>query len=437
MRKFSIALFVVGAGQLSFPISGQAQFLKKLFAKPEPAKRHYQAVIEKPVFEANAATTELALPEKKAVNKLFADSKMKDRYRVDVFGSLYLNELVVGDKAVYKSFLPAKTLPGLGFYQGVKLAADTLNRYNYKLDVYFHDITSAGEDPNSLIKKGALDSSDLIIGSVHANLVAPLSAFALKHKINFVSTLSPSDANVSGNPYFSMVQPSLTVHCEALRLPISQKGRFANILVYRRSKNGLDDQCFETITKGKPFIFTEVDVDEMMPSEQLKSFLDSTLSNVVVMPIVDQKYALQLLQQLNSSFPNYRFEVYGMPSWKGMPILQKEGGLANMSITIGSPFYFDPSSSAGKAFADYYSEVYGGRAPEMAYRGYETLYWYAFLLTKYGTLFNDDYRDNGVAPFTRFQFELGKSADGNPTYFENQHVYFYRYQKGEFNVLPE
>jgi hypothetical protein len=79
-----------------------------------------------------------------------------------------------------------------------------------------------------------------------------------------------------------------------------------------------------------------------------------------------------------------------------------------VGITISAPFYFDPSTSVGRGFSETFTRVFGGRPGEMAFRGYETLYWYAYLLNRYGTLFNDHYGDNGAAPFTRFDMRLSE-----------------------------
>lgn len=429
-------IFLLLGFAIAIPQMAQAQFLKKLLGQEEPPKRkavHHQA----PTVTKKTEKVVTMAAEQNPEPRFLAETEMKERYRIDVFASVYLNELVANGKPVYKSHLPAKVLPGLGFYQGLKLAADTINSFGYKMDVYFHDITSPGNSPEALMKSGALDSSDLIIGSVHAGLVGPLAAFAKKHRINFVSTLSPYDANVMSNPYFSVLQPTLLEHCEALKKPLSAKGRFTNILLFRRSANSLDESCYQAIVKDSPFVYTQVLMNTLMPAEKLRNFLDSSSINVVVVPIVDEKYSRQILDLLSKSFPDFQFEVYGMPSWKAMPILQKEGSMRNLGITIGAPFFFDPSSSAGKEFSDYYTNVYGGRAPEMAYRGYETLYWFAYLLHKYGTIFNEHFQDNGVAPFTRFKMKLGRNDDGVPRYFENTHVYLYRYQAGSFSILPE
>ncbi len=420
-----------------------AQFWKEIFKKESkkpvrrpPVRPAAPAKSGPAPLKGNAVPPKKKAPVPKEVEEVreLEESVFKDRYRIDVLAPLYLHELVKGGKAVYKSHLPDKVLPGLNFYQGIKLAADTLDSYGYHLDVHVHDIADPANTVEGLIARGRLDSTDLIIGAVQSRQIQPLAAFAKKHTVNFISALSPSDGNVKDNLYFSLLQPTLERHCEVLRSAIARKGRKANILMYHRSIVPVDEKCFEAMTRGDEFSYTKVQMNTMMPAEKLRNFLDSNAENVIVMPIVDVAYAKQLLDQLAKSFPKFHFEVYGMPSWKGLSLLRKEGSLPNVGITISAPFYFDPTASAGRGFAEAFTRAFGGKPTELAYRGYETLYWYAYLLKRYGTVFNEHYRDNGAAPFTRFDLRPAVSDDEYTDYFENSHVYLYRYQSGSFSV---
>ena len=81
-------------------------------------------------------------------------------------------------RAFYQVHIPDKVLPGLNFYEGVKLASDSLNHLGYNMDVYVHDITDPISSIASLINSATLDSSDLIIGAVGTQQIATLAAFA-------------------------------------------------------------------------------------------------------------------------------------------------------------------------------------------------------------------------------------------------------------------
>jgi hypothetical protein len=417
--------------------TAHAQFWKRWTGQEErsrPKTIVRPAVQKSNAREAGPSASADPAPDRKKREERRSETIFKERYRVDVLAQLYLNELVVGGKPVYKNHIPDKTLPGLNFYQGIKLAADTLRMMGYHLEIYFHDIADPANSVPNLISKKKLDSSDLVIGAVNAAQIPALADFAKQHKINFVSALSPSDANVSDNPSFHLLQPTLERHCEALRETIAKKARRKTVIVYHRSKVPLDEECFNLMTESEFFNFDTVNCNEIPDANKLRALFDSTETNYVVIPVMQGSYASDLLQQLHNKFPQYRFEVFGMPSWKGMDVLRKVGSIDNVGITVTAPFYFDPSSSAGLRFSESYDRVFGGKPGELAFRGYEAMYWYAYLLSRYGTRFQEHYGDSGAAPFTRFDMKLQKDDNDKTKYYENSHVYQYRYQGGSFSV---
>lgn len=160
-------------------------------------------------------------PVKKEAAFKYPPSVMKNRYRVDVLAAMYLDELV--KKGAVTDKIPDKALPGIAFYEGLTIAADSLKKAGYNIDIYVHDVASTKEAPDSLIKSGALDSADLIIGAVQSHDVPVLAAYAKDHKVNFVSALSPSDGGVKSNKYFTLIQPSLKTHCNWILSDIAQK----------------------------------------------------------------------------------------------------------------------------------------------------------------------------------------------------------------------
>lgn len=426
----SLAAFLV----LVCPLRTEAQFFKKIFGKKEPERRSAprQNLVAKASSPKRGATPKAAR-RTQAEQLELPPTIMKVRYRVDVFSAIYLNELVKGGKSVYQVRIPEKAMAGLNFYEGIKLATDSLNRGGYSMDVYMHDITDPLSSVATLINTGSLDSSDLLIGAVSTQQVGPLAAFALKHHINFISALSPSDDGVKGNPFFTLLQPTLQTHCEALRRAVGRKYPRQKVLVYHRS-TGVDETAFRSVIKDNLYTYTPIAANTLPTAEQLSAEIDTTATNIVVMPIVDASYAAQALQSLTKAFPGARFEVYGMPSWKGMEVLKKGVAAPNMAVYLTAPFYFDPSTANGQMIASAYKRTYGSRPGEMVYRAYETLTWYAYLLNHYGTVFNARTGDNGAAAFTRFDVKPRWDAADNLLYNENTHLYLYRYEGGNYSV---
>lgn len=378
----------------------------------------------------SAGAEESAKPEKKRKKKKLElpDSKKRDRYRIDVLIPLYLDELVKENK-LQKDRILEKALAGVLFYQGIRLAVDTLTHMGYNTDVVVHDIAAGSE---KLLNPDSLGKSDLILGFVPTAEVATVAAFAQKQQINFVSAYSPSDAGISKNPFFFLINPTLEHHCATLAAAVNKKRNRDVLLVYKRSNQSLDSTaCAHLLDAEQLKNFHEVNASLPPDSASLAAVIDTAATNTVVMPIMDPAYAASLLGDLHRYFPETRFEIYGMPTWKAIINDKRILSLgAHMAINMTQPYYFDPTVSAGLAVSDACKETYGSKAGELTYRGFELCYWMTDLLNKYGTIFNEKTADNGMAPFTQFDLKPKWDGDNNFYYFENTHLYLYRYVAG-------
>lgn len=425
MKRFA-GFFLLMFLMLGTAPDASAQFWKKIFKKKEQTR----PVRKKPApAPAAAKKTE----PKKSKEFEYPASKVKSRYRVDVLVPLYLDELVKNNKPVYRDRIPEKAIAGMNFYEGIKLASDTLRSY-YNLDVYIHDVTTAGNSPEQLISSRRLDSSDLIIGALQAAQVKPVAAFARTRNVNFVSALSPSDAGIRENPYFTLLQPTLESHCEWIRKAVSRKYRNEKPVVLYRTTPSLDDNAYKYLVQDDARDYRTVLSNTMPTAASLRKNFDSTATNVVIIPIMDQEYTEKILELLSNGFPQYRFEVYGMPSLKSSSDLRKPGAYPNVAVSYTTPFYYDPSTASGQSLINRYRKDFGGRPGEMVYRGYEVLQWYAYLLSRYGTIFNHKLSDNGAAAFTRYEIRTRYDKNNDLLYSENQHLYLVRYQGGSFMV---
>ncbi len=400
----------------------EAQFWKKKDRKEKREKR----IDEKP-------TTATKLPSFKKEKIDYPPSERKDRYRIDLLVPLYLDELVKGGSTTFKAKTPDKLLAGLGFYQGVKLAADTLNRL-YSVDLYVHDISSKEFSVSKLISNKLLESSDLIIGAVPSPEIEPLAKLAKKKQINFVSVLSPGDGGVRDNPFFTIIQPSLHTHCEWISSNIRRKYPRQKIFIYHKANVQVDENAWSYATSVDLKSTEEINCNSLPKANILRTKFDSTGSNVIIMPILETVYADSLLAQLDREFPNYRFDVYGMPSWSFMGSIKKADAYNNIAVYFTTPFYYDPASSLCSSINLSFKEQFGGKPSEWVYRGYEAFYAYAYLLKRYGTIFNRDGSDNGDAISTKYDIRPRWDKDHNLYYNENRHVYLYRYQGGSYMI---
>ncbi len=412
-----------------------AQFWKHWFRKDEPPQRQHSSE-KKHLDEAPPLRNEPPRYRRKQSFD-YPRTEKRARYRIDVLAPLYLDELVKDNKPAYKGRVPEKATTGADFCQGVQLAADTLNKLGFQVDVYIHDVAGVSESPEALVRNKVLDKSDLIIGAIQSPQMPVIAQFAKKHEINFVSAASPSDAGIVDNPYFTILQPTLQTHCEAIMWKAQKQHKNATIAVYRRSFVPLDESAFNFVmdaAEDRDNRFVKVLCNQMPGKETLADVFSPKETNVIIMAIMDIGYADSLLKQLYHDFPAYKFEVYGMPSWRGMADLRKADAFPNLVIYLTAPSYYDLTTQQGRYLSDVCSKSFGTKPNETVCRGYETLFWYAYLLNRYGTIFNENMSDNAMVPFTRYDIKHRWDVNGEVLYNENERVYWYRYEDASYMI---
>ncbi len=400
--------------------------LEKKKEKKEKKHKNKKAAKEEEAKKDKAA--------KEAVNKVpkYVPTKMKPRYRIDILVTLYLDELAKAKGRIEKEKIKEKASAGVSFYEGVTMAADSLKKAGFNIDIYIHDITSVSELPASLIGNGKLDSTDLIIGALQAKDINQFADFAKKKHINFVSALSATDAGVKENPYFTLLQPSLRSHCQWIAANIASNYTDKKVSLLYRTSNQPDSNAYKYLIgdNSKKSKLQLLLCNQLPDKKSLTTIIDSTKPNVLIVSVLDGVYADSLLHALSLNFPGTHFTVYGMPSWNGISSIKKAHAFPNMSINITYPFNFSATTGMVPVIDKNCTNDYDHIATELNYRAYETLFWYAALLKNYGTIFNEKYSDNTAAPITKFEVKMQWDKTGNILYNENNHIFISTFEGG-------
>ena len=435
MKAIFRSAFLAATLFLGAAPQADAQLFQKLFGKEE------KKPVRKPEKPTQPRATPprsnpIATPRKPAKPTPFAypPTIRKPRYRVDVLVQLYLDELVKGNQSVYKVRIPEKAVAGMNFYEGIKLASDTLHDY-YNLDIYIHDVTAAGKSPAQLTRGGSgLDSSDLIIGALPSALIPPVAAFAKRKAINFVSALSPADADVKDNPYFTLLQPTLQTHCEWIAATVDRRWRGKKpVIIY--GSDVVDVSARRYLTGDDSAEYAALTVARASRPGGLDAYLESVGPTILLATVLDANDADSLLRSVARNYPDQSFEVYGMPTWRSISSFRRPEAFPNIAISYTAPFFFDASTASGQSVAKAYQRSFGGKPGDMVYRAFETLHWYGYLLDRYGTIFNTNMTDAGSAGLTRFDVRPRYDREtAELLYNENRHLYLYRYQGGSFTV---
>jgi ABC-type branched-subunit amino acid transport system substrate-binding protein len=429
MNKFFKITLLVLACTFTVSTASHAQFWKKIFKKEE----------HKPVKKTNTTKPVSKKEEprlKKKVEPEYPPSERKEVYRVDVLLPLYLNTLVQNGKPVYKK-VPDYAVGSINFYEGMSIAAQALKNKGMKLELYVHDITDPLENIAKLTTSKKLDSADLIIGFLQSTDIPAVAAYAKKNKTNFISALSPADAGTTDNPYFILLQPTLETHINQLigfankkfsknpKYILHTNNTSGEKEAYTQLKNALIEDKYLNIIDCSKF---------KLKTDTLAKIFDSTKVNVIFVSVLDITNTEQILNALAAMPRSYRFEIFGMPSWKSLRGLTQQSEYMALSIHYTTPFFYDPTTGTGRYITTEYGNTYGGAPSEMVYRGYESLYWMSNLLESHGTIFNRDITDVSAAPFTRYDIKPSWSKENDFQYLENNKLYILHYQNGGYVV---
>lgn len=374
----------------------------------------------------------IARPAATNINFKYPPTVIKSRYRVDVLAYMYLDELVQAKAKAKpgKDVIPEKALTGVSVYEGASIAADSLKRAGFNIDIYIHDVTTRAESLDTLINNGLLDSTDLIIGAVQGSDMARVAEYAKQRKINFVSAFSTADGGVKANKYFTMLQPSIKTQCRRITRDIANKYPGMNVSLLYSTATVANEDAYRYVIGGDEIVFKQRLCNTLPSKEELSTLFDISKPNVVIVPIMEAGFADSLMRRLSKDFSSTHFEVYGMHTWSGIKTLRKETGYPNLSVNIPTLNTIDPNSPAAKFVAKQYKEFFGGKPSDRVYYAYETMMWYASLLKQYGTMFNSNYSDNTSAPFTKFEIRQLRDADGHILYNENRFIPLTRYEGG-------
>ena len=142
--------------------------------------------------------------------------------RVAVLAPLYLDSAFNGyEYNLSNTKIPQFFLEGLEFYNGVMMAIDSLQKENVNVEVWIYDTHKRGQTIQQLLGEMQPLNFSLIIASLSSlNEQKYVSDFSGKNSIPVISETYPTNAYLSYNPFFAMVNPT----CKHISM------RFINIL---------------------------------------------------------------------------------------------------------------------------------------------------------------------------------------------------------------
>ncbi|MCP4441209.1 MAG: amino acid ABC transporter substrate-binding protein [Aureispira sp.] len=346
--------------------------------------------------------------------------------------------------------IPGKSLRALEFYEGVRLALDTLEKQGINLFVNIYDTKKSTATVQEILRKQELQEADLIIGPVSSKVSKEVAKFAKENKIPMVSPFNSRGNIADKNPYYIQLNPSFEPHSKVIvdyvfnkfesrhpkkYLVLGMKqdtGRMKLIQdAYADLKNDINAKIPQHITK-----------DNTLSIESIKKHLSKDSENIIIIPSYkDESFIYNALREINSLIDklemkkSYKLTVIGMSRWRYYERVNFEY-YSNLNMLLTSEVHINTSRS--KHFKTEYKQTYGISPREFGYIGYDVMLYFGQMLKKYSKAFPSFiWKEKRQMCHTHFQFEpvyLNQGAlDGsNPSNMQNVIM---RYQNAHINLL--
>lgn len=260
------------------------------------------------------------------------------------------------------------------YYQGFKLALDSLalSGYNFKLQVYDTRGDKAGS--HALAYNPAVRTSDLIVGPVFPDDLKTFLGAGSTLKPMVVSPLSPAAPSEFKKPELITVIPPLEYHAWAAAKFIKDHYDPQKVFVLRSGFSEENDylvpfkRAIDSLGKKHIQIITITVIHGQINS--LTPQLSFSNKNVFVVPATDQHFLTVTLHSLDSLSHNYPVAVFGHPNWVGYSFL-KADLLQRLDTHITSADHIDWQSPAIVAFVKLYRAIYHTEATGFAIKGFD------------------------------------------------------------------
>jgi LysM repeat protein len=317
-------------------------------------------------------------------------------------------------------FETSKSFQFLPYYEGFRMALDTLEKQGLKIKLYVYDVDKDTAKTRQLLKKPEMKSMDLIFGLLYHQNFQIVAAFAKKNRINLVNPISERSDLVTGNPYVFKAQPSKKEQTEQLAGYMSDMFTGGQVIIIRNGRYG-DHDAPDRLKKA--CLDRNLTVQVVDGETAAIGSFSKDKPNFLVAFSDDQAYILDLMRGLYKLRNEYNLTLVGLPNWSVIEGLETEYLVALKTHMMARSF-IDYEHPTVKQFVHRYLEIYKTDPELLAFQGFDQACYFLSALNAYGTNFGRCIGELKIDPLqTRFDF-LHTKDNG----YENRHWVIFKYE---------
>lgn len=362
----------------------------------------------------------------------------KDRYAVALLLPFMLEELDASPGKKRNQIV-------LDFYEGIKLAVDTLNERGPQIVVRAYDTDNGIEYLERTLKTDELENADLVVGPLFPNQNPVVQEFSLKNQVNVVNPFWTNSDLIGTNPYAYLFQPSSeTMGRKAAEyvagharknvcMVISGTSKKDSVLAanFTQKANELGTQIVANISFPKEaaaeimkILATATEYDEFKYPSEFTIKKDSLGSIFVATddPLLYTKVISAIETRGDSIL------VVGSENWIDDTAVAFEK-FQTLGVTFTAPNFVALDNPRRKSFLSAYLRRYGKVPSNLSQLGYEMMLFFGNQLKKNGVYFQDGLNSGGIIPGHLFQGFLYQHSR------DNQLVPFVKFREGRLTLL--
>jgi len=436
--------------KLKIPFSGNTEAIKKEIEKQSSSQTPLKKeIVSKPPAKDTTSKKYATSSDLKNTTNVSAPIPKKDsvgitvkytmKSEADIHVALFLplslnsiDEINVDKISMGDEKMPEDIKSGIEFYEGAKIAFDSLKKDGFKghLHVYDYNLDSAGFE--KLLKKSELKEMDLIIGPLQGKKFETVEKFAKENNINIVAPSLTNNNILLGNPNASKVTPSYATQTEELAKYVSEKFAGQNIILFN-SANPKDKPYLNTFKRiANPILQrSNSDTVKEITFATLTNFISKTKPNIVVIPSSNQSFVTEAVNKLflDKQENKDSIIVFGMSNFQDIESLDF-GYLNALHVYASTCTFTDYNNAQTKKFILKYRAEYKTEPTQHVFSGFDVTLYYFNALRKYGRYLNKklpELKQKGIQ--TEFNFYQTDSGNG----YENKGVGIMKFENYSYN----
>ena len=345
------------------------------------------------------------------------------------------------------SSLPQNSDWAVGYYAGMRLALEDLERAGERAQVFVYDTQGDAGKSQRLVQEPKVRESHVLFAPYLADNVRAVTTPA--KAINLPVVVPYSAASKLGEPYARLVQlnPGLLRHLDGMAeylseryepeqvvlvgLPTGEQNQEIAYLQRRHQELSPKQAAWRTWQLST----SDVGLQDL---EWEDKFVEGKQTVFVFPAYRNPKIVLSFMSQLQVGRGVNDATVFGMPQWAEFNQLDASV-MEDLGVLITAGFHVSDRNPDVRAFEDRFVDRYGAIPPLSAYLGYDAMSYVLPLANQYGRAWTENLptQYSGMASKYRIraQFEADATdAEADPVQLENTAIQVLKYQNFGFRT---